>query len=215
MNLKLPLILQTLLFVFMFTAGQAGTISVSATGVMPSNPFSPTTDTWTFSGTFSDSLPDVFPIFPGGIFEFGAADLLNLDFTIGGNSIGFLEPTPFINSGIVVGTNTLNFGLFLDPTDPYFGGGYSNVIFTISMIGGPFASDPEDLTTLGSFGSASLTTSLIYQPVGGSFSSTNNGAGSLAVTAPAVVPLPASLGFFAIGLFSLFGLGIGKSKKRV
>ncbi|WP_136442578.1 VPLPA-CTERM sorting domain-containing protein [Pacificoceanicola onchidii] len=188
---------------------QAGTINVNASGLLPSSPFNTTPEIWEFSGSFSDGLTDAFGALPGGTFEFEPADLASLSFSIGGTEIGFLTPTPgLLDSRVVVNSSGLSFSLFFDPSDPFFGGGYSSASFSIFVDGGPFAADFEDLSTLFSIAPAASTGWLFYQPTGGSFGSSF--AIGTVEAAPAAVPLPASL------LLLLSGLaGLAAARRRV
>jgi hypothetical protein len=184
----------------------AASISVFATGAMPTSPLTSGTEVWTFSGSFSDALPDVLGPNPGGTFEFEAADLATLDFSINGTPINFLAPSALLDSRIVINSSAnVFFTLFFDPADPFFGGGYANVGFAIAVAGGPYASDPEDLSTLTPISSASATTTFFYRPVGGSFAS-GGGTGTAWINTPAPIPLPATLGLSIAGLFSLAGI---------
>jgi hypothetical protein len=193
---------------------QAAAISVFASGTLESSPFTTGPTNWTFSGSFSDSLTDALGANPGGAFEFEPSDLATLDFSIGGTSIDFLAPTPhLLDSRINLFSGGLSFSLFLDPTDPFFGPGYTNTSFIITLLGGPFASDLEDLTTLGTISNTAVSSAqLVHRASGSSFFRRNDATGSISLQPAAVVPLPATLPLLAGGLV-LFGV-LGSRKRK-
>ena len=141
-------------------AASADPINVFATGTL-TNAFSESEQEWTFSGSFSDDLIDSLSDPNSGTFEFSAADLATLDFSVDGSSINFLAPTANLDSRVVVSDAGVAFNLRFDPGDPYFGslGSTSNSVFEIFAGDGPYASDFDDLTTLSSFSATSATIS--------------------------------------------------------
>lgn len=197
------------------TAPHAAPVNVFATGIMPSSPLTAGTETWTLSGSFSDDLVDVLGANPGGTFEFEAADLASLDFSIGGTSIAFLSPTANLDSRVVLNGTFLSFSLFFDVADPFFGGGYSDASFSIGFGDGPYASDTEDLSTLTPFTGTQVASYFFsFKPVGGSYgNSTGSGSVALDLGPPSIVPLPAAGGFLLAGLGALACLRRRKLKQ--
>lgn len=180
-------------------SANAAPINVFATGTMPASLETNGSEAWVFSGSFSDTLVDALGASPGGNFEFEEADLNTLDFSIDGTSIDFLSPTPgLLDSRVTVGSSSLSFSLFLDPNDPFFTGSLENASFSISLAGGPFTSDPEDLSTLNPIDATAVQTSFSLRKTGSNFVS-SSGTGTLDVSVSAV-PVPAALPLMASAL---------------
>ncbi|MEM7269072.1 MAG: hypothetical protein AAF401_07445 [Pseudomonadota bacterium] len=187
------------------TSANAASITVDASGVMPGSAVTDGDEIWSFSGAFSDQLTDVFAGGPSGTFEFEPSDLATLSFTVDGDEIAFLTPTQFLlDSRIVLSPDQIAFSLFFDASDPFFGGQFSNAVFTITVpTAVQSASDPTVLSTFdGVPENSPASTSFILTPNSGT-PVTQLGEGEVSAEPVSEVPLPASLPLLLAGLVGL------------